>query len=110
MANGKILTVQNVLKALGLVAVLVAIYFTAEIVQYRIIGEQAEQLVKVTTTLDDHVEQSKETFKKLDTTISEQRAHNVKMSNAQAANSEIQKALKDEDVRICKELEKKKDK
>ena len=101
----KLLTVSNVLKALGLVAFLVAIYFTAEIVQYRVIGKQSEQLVKVTTTLDDHVEQTKDAFTDFKDTMREQRQHNEKMSNAQAANAQIQKSLQEEDARICRELD-----
>ena len=101
----KLLTVPNVLKALGLVAFLVATYFVAEIVQYRIIGKQSEQLVKVTTTLDDHVEQTKDAFTDFKDTMREQRTHNEKMSNAQAANAQIQKSLQEEDRRICKKIE-----
>ncbi len=101
----KLLTIPNVLTVVGIVALLIATYFVAEIVQYRIIGKQSEQLVKVTTSLDNHVEQAKDAFTDFDTTMREQRAHNQEMSNSQATNSQIQKSLQEEDKRICKQLE-----
>ncbi len=73
-------------------------YFTVEM-------SQNERITKVTTSLDNHIKQSKETFKDLDVTMHEQRISNERTSNALTRIVIIQEALKEEDSRICKKLD-----
>ena len=75
-----------------------AAYFTMEM-------SQNERITKVTTSLDNHIEESKETFEKLDRTLTEQRQINERTSNALTEVTVIQKALKEENGRLCKKVE-----
>jgi len=105
----KILSTESILSfgkilAAAIVAAFVAaltlatFYFTRE-------SEQNERIIKVTTSLDNHMEQSKETFQNLDKTMREQRTHNVKMSNSLTEVIAVQQILREEDARLCRKIE-----
>lgn len=94
---GKILAAA-IIAAFVAALTLATFYFTRE-------SDQNERIIKVTTSLDNHTQQAKETFEDLNTTMREQRQHNVKMSNSLAEVTAVQQILKEEDERLCRKIE-----
>jgi len=94
---GKLLA-ASIVAAFVAALTLATFYFTRE-------SDQNERIIKVTTSLDNHIKSSDDTFQSLDKTMREQRQHNEKMSNSLTEVTAVQQILKDEDKRLCRKIE-----
>lgn len=80
-----------------IVGTILTFYFTAEAVQDR-------QIVSVETNLSNHIETSNETFKRIDSTLIEQRKVIAETRETLAEVNATQRAIKAENGRLANEI------